>query len=608
MKNINPKPEIRNPKQNDATKNLRKTAKWIFRLFAFIIIFLPFLNLYSEEIYNSTLVQALRDEMQRSIRDLKLENQSPPYYLAYRVVDENRIEIKASYGGLISSNELRSRDLYVDLRVGSKQLDNSNFICQISGSRMIDTDRTQLPVEDDYLALRKAIWLVTDGTYKKAFEKLARKKAYLQNKQDVDTIPDFSSAEPCSLFEYKVASAVDRNEYNDRVVSVSKVFQRYPEIFESTVSLNITQRNVYFIDNEGGFNCKNNNLCGLEIRAKARAHSGEIIEDLTGYYYDDYTKVDFEGIEKLVSAWAETLSMQTRLVNEESYSGPVLFLGQASAEFFFQIVGKGVSDARSLVFESEMLERNIQRNNLGILSGKLGRKVAPSYISVYDDPNLKVWNNIPLIGSFPVDDQGVKSERVQLIKDGKLVGLLMSRAPTGKIAKTNGHAKYFEEPYGPRFVGFVGNLVIETNKKNTIAELMTELKKLAIENGNEYAIVITRLQTASPKSQMERYRRIYGARGKAQPLLASPVVAYKIYTNTGEMQLIKGLDFSQVTPRILRDIVATGDSEYVHNFVYYDDNGNAFPVSVVAPAVLVEEMDLVQKQSDKTKAPIVSRQ
>ena len=163
---------------------LNKINKLVFILFLVGIPFLPLFNLYSEEIHDRALLRALKDEMQRSVTDLKLENQSPPYYLAYRIVDDTKIAIKASYGGLLFSDESRSRNLYIDLRVGNYQLDNSNFLCQTSGSRIIESDRIQLPVEDDYFALRQAIWLVTDGTYKRALEKLARKKAYLQNKQN----------------------------------------------------------------------------------------------------------------------------------------------------------------------------------------------------------------------------------------------------------------------------------------------------------------------------------------------------------------------------------------------------------------------------------------
>ncbi len=562
----------------------------------------------TEDLNNSILVRALKDELNRSIIELHLPNQSKPYYIAYRVIDEKRIEIRASSGGLLYSGESGTRDLYVDLRVGNYQLDNSNFVCQTSGSRIIESDKTLLPLEDEYFSLRQAAWLVTDGTYKKALEQLARKNAYLQNKQTRDTIPDFVQAKPCSIIEPNATFSVDRKELDKKIVDISNILKDYPRIMESFVSFKLVAGNQYFLNSEGAQNIRQNGLVSIEVKAKAQTKDGELIGDFIGFYGKKLDDIDFVRIKNLINAWAETLSMKTEIDNEEDgYSGPVLFLGQAACELFFQILGKGVSDARTPLYESEMMERYISRPNTGILSDRLGRRVVPNFISAFDDPELKQWNNVPVIGGYSIDEQGVRAEKVELIKDGKLTGLLMSRAPVSKIKRSNGHGRYFENAYSPRYIGFVSNLLIRSEQNISYEELLSKLKELAVDYGNDYAIVITRLEPTKPMSEIERYQRLYRTGAKTISLLSSPMNVYKLYLKNDSLKLIRGLDFSQITPRILRDIISAGNSDHIYNFIYRDNNGNEYPVSVVAPAVLVEEIDLLPKKGEMTKPPVVSR-
>ncbi|MEO0141775.1 MAG: metallopeptidase TldD-related protein [candidate division WOR-3 bacterium] len=573
----------------------------------FLIYLISTAGFAQEELTKGILFQAMQDELNRSMKELYLEHQDRPYYIAYRVLDSRILEIKASGGGVLYSNKSHSRQLYVDLRVGSYRMDNGNFICQTSGSRVIGSDRTALPLEDEYFALRQAIWLVTDGTYKKALEQLARKKAYLQNKQSIDTTPDFMRVKPCSLLEPVSDFRLNPDDLNLKVCRLSKIFEKFPQILESSVTLKAVLNHQYFLDSEGGRSLRGNKLYQIDIRAKALAGDGEMIEDFWGFYTKEEKELDFDEIENSITAWAETLYLKARLEKEEPYCGPVLFLGQAACELFFQILGKGISDVRKPIFESEMLEANLPKENLGILAGRFQRKVAADFISAWDDPNLNNWEGKRLTGGFSIDDQGVRAEMVEILKDGRLTGFLMSRSPTDKFQKANGHARYCEETYGWRYIGFVSNLVINSNSKISSSELIKRLKELARDYGNSYAIVITRLKPTFPQSEAERYQSFYSSRGKTVPLLSTPFTLYKLYTETNELSLIRGLEFSQVTPKILRDIIATGDKEYVYNFIYYDNNGNEFPVSVVAPAILIEEMDLVPKEEKTIRPPIVKR-
>lgn len=593
------------------TKQIRNTKFKIFKpgftVLTTLLALLLLNTLQADNLDNSILMRAMQDELNRNITGLQIENQAKPYYISYRVRDAENTEIKAEFGGLIYSNYHRSRDIYVDLRVGSYDFDNSNFVGPSIGSSLIECEHTNLPLEDDYDALRNSIWLVTDGTYKNALERLSRKKAVIQNQQVKDSIADFLPPLICKQVEPEAKMVFDKTVWEKNIVQISKVFQKFPKIYESGVAFHLNASKQYFIDTEGNQSRRADLNTFIEIFAKTQTEDGDRLEDFIGFYGQTPDNLpDITTITEAVKAMAETLSLQVALKKEESYSGPVLFIGQAAAELIFQILGKGVSDPRTPLYENDLIAQSANQENLGSLTGRIGRKVMPDFLSAYDDPNLIEWGKTALFGHFSIDDQGAKSERVDIVKDGKLTGVMMSRSPIKKITESNGHGRYRNETYGARVCGLPGNLIIESKNAQSFEELRNMLINIGKDYGNSYGIIVTRLEPTKPQSTNERYMRYYTVMpGALKPTLSSPMVAYKIDLATGKIELIRGLDFSSVTSRLLRDISAVGDDNFVYNFLYRDENGNEYPVSVIAPAILVEEMDLVTKETKPTKLPIL---
>jgi TldD protein len=558
---------------------------------------------------NGTIIfQAMHDELQRSIQELKIENQVKPYYIAYRIIDKENVEISGSYGSLMYSDNNRTRTLFVDVRVGDHTLDNSNFVCQTRSSRIIGSENTSLPIDDNYDALRYDIWLTTDGTYKTALEVLARKQATLQNQQVKEDIADFAAAPLSDIIEPIAHLALDPTHWELTVMKLSEVFKRFPRIQESAVTFQSSASNVYFLDSEKHRTRRADLSCYIEVTAQSQTTEGYPIERTIGFYGqkpEDFPEVSV--LEQRVAAMAETLSLETELKREDDYSGPVLFTGQAAAELIFQILGKGVSDVKTPLFENEMLARAMGNKNMGMLVSRYGRRVMPDFLSAIDDPTLTQYRGIGLTGHFVVDDQGINAEPVELVTEGKLTGLLMSRAPTKKLKESNGHGRYRTEQYGSHYIGLVSNLIIKSTEQKTPDELKAMLIELCKEYDIPYGIVITRLEPTRELTLRDRYLLYYASMtgGVEQTLLSSPAVAYKISVDGERCELIRGLDFSAVTTRVLRDICATGDADFVYNSLFRDDQGNQYPISIVTPSILVEEMELIADDTKPRKLPIV---
>ena len=70
---------------------------------------------------------AMKNEMQRTMEGLSKES-NPPYFLSYAVTETKTIRMSASFGKLKYSENIASRILDIDIRVGNYELDNTHTI------------------------------------------------------------------------------------------------------------------------------------------------------------------------------------------------------------------------------------------------------------------------------------------------------------------------------------------------------------------------------------------------------------------------------------------------------------------------------------------------
>lgn len=68
---------------------------------------------------NDHTLEAMQDEMTRSVQRLQIPGQQKPYYIEYRILDVDVRAITSSFGTLFSSTHERSRFMSVDVRVGT---------------------------------------------------------------------------------------------------------------------------------------------------------------------------------------------------------------------------------------------------------------------------------------------------------------------------------------------------------------------------------------------------------------------------------------------------------------------------------------------------------
>ncbi|MBN2541287.1 hypothetical protein JXI42_00315 [bacterium] len=537
---------------------------------------------------DDVIFRAMNDEMQRSLDQLRLEDYGPPYFVGYTIEDHSNYSIKASFGGITESYNSDKRYLMVDVRVGDYSFDNKNYISSnIWGLRR--RRHRGITREDDYDALRHTIWYYTDQEYKDAIEEFAKKKASLQTRIIKEEIDDFYEEKPVVYTSEYSEDIFDPEAWEKILANVSSVFKQYPRIYDSRLDFDYRRVTKYILNSEGSRVKLIEPLISLNVHVDTQDEDGVEWKDSWSYYASNFS--DFPGEEELYSAVNQRAKEFTDMIFADTidyYIGPVLFEDEAACEFFYQILGKNLTAPISALTDFDWQENQIPDNQL---ANKKDKPILPIFISVYDDPVAEEFGGLKLLGSYVIDDECVQAQRVDLVNDGKLENFLMSRRPVKEIEGSNGHGR---ASLGNAPTPRLGNLFIDSERKTSPKKLRKELINLCKEQKLDYGIIIKKLKD-------ERFSQ---NSNEGAVSLTEPIYAYKVYTDDGREELLKGVETSNLTILILREILKTSDEEYVLNKFEDGFSGNV-PISIVAPSILVRDMEIISSIGKMEKLPIL---
>jgi len=151
-------------------------------------------------------------------------------------------------------------------------------------------------------------------------------------------------------------------------------------------------------------------------------------------------------------------------------SFPTIMCGDNTGVIFHEAIGHGLEGHRAQGEDDE--ESNLFKD-------RLGEQITKKFVNIYDDPTLSEFEGVKLDGYYTYDDEGVKSQRVNLITNGVLKDYLHSRQSAGYFkTKSNGHCR--SAPGGIP-CSRMGNLIIQSDTNvsydNLYKELMQECKK-----------------------------------------------------------------------------------------------------------------------------------
>jgi predicted Zn-dependent protease len=525
----------------------------------------------------SPILSAMQDEMRRSMSDLRLKDEPAPYYIDYQVDDLVSMRAVARLGGTVDDLADRGRTLDVQVRVGDYGFDSARFVTQDRGAGLPDLSDIPAPLDDDYDAFRRQIWLTTDAAYKRAVNVFAKKKATFQNRAAAETpLADFSKEQPVETIVPVTAPRQPTNQWVDRIRQLSAEFGMSPGFDASEVWIAETRGNRYYLNSEGFKTVKPIGSALLRVSAETQIADGSTVRDLYTIVVptlDDLPPVsELSGIVRDVAAHVRTRS--TAPIGED-FTGPVLLEGQASAELVRQTLVPYMLARRPADAENP-------RQNLGQPTPfltRIGLRVLSDSFTASDTPSLTTFEGKKVAGSYVVDDQGISAKDVTLVDKGRLLTLLTNRTPQKKLPQSNGHGR----------AGNVNPGVFQL--RSTQAVPMSELKAKYLE-----------LLKVQEKPFGYIVRSIGGPGDLPGAQGGGPVILDVVkVTPDGAEEPVRGLRFGSVPPAVFRDILDASEERTLHNY-RLDVVTSA---SVIVPSLILEELEIQRTPEIVQKLPAV---
>lgn len=522
----------------------------------------------------TVIQQAMRDEIERSMKELKSENFDKPFFINYTLLDEHSVQISATLGALMNSVETDNRAaLSIRLLVGDydfndESLDNNLFSPP-------QANEISLPLDDDYLGIRRSLWISTDNVYRSASRQFAKNKEMLkeQNKP-LSELPhrSFAKVAPSRIDILLPESKFDKAATEDYVRKLSAVFAEYDQIEDSNVSFFYRAGYRYLVNSEGSMNRTPVSIMSLVVGAGFRTSEGEFVFDNIQHHYATPDLPPVESMIAEVKAMAETMiATASSPVFHDEYTGPVLFTGQPAAQLFVTQLFSG---------EDNLMANNNIQNLKGLryesnasLDTKLGKPVFAEGMTVKAVPKLKKYGDVALLGSFDADDEGVvPADETVLIENGILKTMLNDRTITkpGQVANGLGD--------GPG--------VLSVSFKTTVpaADLKAKLISQAKKEGLDYAVMVK-----NSSSLGMRFLDVY-----------------KVYVDDGREQLVRQATMKDLSQRSFKKISDVSKETGVHHI-----NRGRELISVICPeAILLPEVEFegsalpTLKEEDYVPSPL----
>ena len=533
------------------------------------------------------VLNALVDENQRSIKQLHLKDYPAPYYISYAIKEIDSFELVSSLGSEPAPHRSRYRYFIPDVRVGSAVLDNSNYGPEqdsfYSCGGYVNSD-------NDYTAIRRAVWLKTDKAYKKAVETFEAKRAYLTENKIADRLPDMSGSEPVVSVSPVRDLACDEKKWTDEIKQLSAIFLAYPQIQKSKVWFQARQTNRWLVNSEGTRIRESTPRYALEIWAYSQAPNGTPVYDQEVIINASENQMpSCEELKKITENLAARITDLRAAPEGQDYCGPVLFEGQAAAVFITDLLKPNLACSEDVVHPDT--NNKIPGNPLKDL---LGRKILPRYLTLTDDPLTRTFKGQELAGGYTFDEQGVQAKKTVLVENGLLKQFCQNRTPTNSSLTSNGHALLDRSS--------TSILFLNCSQTQSLPQLKQKLIDLARDEGLSFAIILRRLQssyTIEDKLPPDDASQHDSPTHSLQP--SPPVLAYRLNLKTGKEELVRGLEFRFASLRSFRDIQAAGDDSEAYPVQASGDTIR----SLVTPSLLISELELQKIHPEHENPPIL---
>ena len=567
------------------------------------------------------IVDAIAEEMNRAMAKLEIPGAPKPYSISYKITEVDVNDVSATLGQSTSKRNRHFVNLEARVRVGTQQFDNGNFVVP-DGAELDGTAAANLPLEATPRIARRAAWLVTDQAYKEALIQLrakieARRAGGGARPADV---PAWTTEKPVVSEEPVLVPPLESlDDLETRAKKLSATFRDQPELRDSRVAITSYLERRWYLTTEGTSVTDTRRASGIVIVASGQAPDGNLVGDYFLRYghtaKDLPSDKDLEAEAKTLAASVIALAKAPQL---DKYSGPVLFEGEGAVGLLRYALAPHLGGTPV----PEGLSPQEARSFGGALTDKVGLRVLAPFLSITDDPTAQSGAGKALIGGYKVDDEGVAAQKVEVIKDGSLKTLLLSRTPSQKGQTSNGHARRTAD--GGAFHGSATNLFVSAKGGVARSALKQKLIASARAEGLKFGLIIRRFDDAAITGAPEFTRRelVQMLKTTDQQLPPPALTAWRVYPN-GKEELVRGAQLTDVPIRAWKDVIGVSKDVTVFNFLASTDPqlqlrltggtddgfvpSGGIESSIITPDLLLKEIDVITQTNNVRPTPSVPK-
>ncbi|HEV2022137.1 MAG TPA: metallopeptidase TldD-related protein [Terriglobales bacterium] len=504
------------------------------------------------------VLRAMLSELGRSKEKLQLKAMQRPYYIEYSVSDIQAYSADATFGALRLEQGQRARLLRAVVRIGNYTQDS--YFGQGEGYVEV------VPQENDELALRHVLWLATDTAYKNALEALTLKQSMLKDLVVEQQVDDFSREPAIQSIQPLIKNEADSKRWREMARSTSALFRRDPQVDSSEAGFRAQINNRYFVNTEGSITRKGVATYFFYFGGGTQSPDGMRLQRSQGYVMA--RPEELPSPEKIRADAGNVLDTLAALrlapVVEDSYVGPVLFSSDAANTVFNTLVVPAITGDKP--------QPGDPARTSGDYASRFKSRVLPPFLSLVDDPTVTRFQDQTLVGSYSVDDEGVKAQPVTVVENGTLVNYLIGRRPIRDFPHSNGHG--LAAPGGSARPA-IGNLFVRASESFPVEQLKKRMLDKCRDQGRPYGYLV---ETTGPD--------------------LAPRLLYRVYVKDGHQELVRGAVFGQLDARALRnDLLAVGNDADV------EGRPDPVPNSLVTPSLLFEELEIKRADRVREKLP-----
>ncbi len=520
------------------------------------------------------LFRAMEDEMNRSLKGLKIDGENAPFYINYIATDLWQASIRASLGGIVENRcSPCRRTLAVQVMVGDYEVNGGAQECT---GIYFDKPTT---IDDNYGQIRRDLWSLGDAAYKSAAAGYRNKLSAIERAVDQQNrLPDMNRAAKEDLRDNPSGFArFDAGEWAKKIAGLSEIFRKYPELFDTYVSLSVTHTVRYLRNSEGTVARQPVAVVGLTAGASVEIPGEQVVSDRYALVAADVDGLpSSDELARSIADFAQRMrKLRTAGTVDEYYYGPVMFEGGTVCDIFTSL----------LLAEDALLPYRKPVDAMAgmkTLANRIDRRIVDPAFTVRNYTQRKEYGGKKLLGCYQIDGEGVRPpDELTLIDKGIFRTTLGSRFPTDIRQQSTGSMRMGTGAGRNAIAVCPGTLHVSATGGQKREAMKKQLMKSAGQEGYAYAYIV-------------------------KTVGSSNLLLYRVDVKTGEETLVRRGDFdrSQITLNKMRRVMAVSAAEQQVNLHY----NNSIPFSVICPeSIVLEDIEINPSQARKERKFFTSK-